>query len=152
MQHYARKGCCTLNIAVCITWGIAVCITWGIAVCITWDIAVCITWGIAVHMEETLYTIYCTAMLYNSTFYTVHVMSNNGSVKIKYFFCRTQLSRKMPIACKNMFIDSSTIAKTFGIIVCARFIVDTNLYAFKVTRFYVSQSRSVAEDTLFFGI
>ena len=79
---------------------------------------------------------------------------NTGSVKIEYFFCRTQLlkiSRKMPIVWKNMFLDSSTIAKTFDIIVSSIFIVETNLYTFKVTRFYVRSFRSVAEDTFFLG-
>ena len=43
----------------------------------------------------------------------------------------------MPIVWKNMFLDSSTIAKTFDIIVSSIFIVETNLYTFKATRFFL---------------
>ena len=46
-----------------------------------------------------------------------------------------------------MVLDSSTTAKSFGLIVCSIFIMDTNLYAFKETVLqYFYQSQSVAED------
>ena len=77
---------------------------------------------------------------------------NTASVKFECFLVELnflKISRNAPIVWKSIFLYSSTIANTFGVVVCLISIMDTDLYVFKVTRFDVFRLRSVAGDTFF---
>ena len=82
-------------------------------------------------------------------------MFNTGFVKIKYFFFVEpnfgKMSRKTAMAGKSIFLDSSIIAKTLGLVSCLVSIVDPKLYPFEVIRVEVYRCQSVAEDTFFQG-